>query len=226
MTPTTEEATMRPITVLCAALALAPATAIASAGGAPELLKSATRFAPLQPHVMYQASLFSPELQITAPDGNWQGAQFVSHGYAWVILPQRPPNRGGVAMISAPRSTQSAATTLHRLQTERADVPAVGITTRPAHAVTIGGFRGQQFDGTVTGRYGHTFVPFSSSSGGASSSAGDHLRLGNGKAFRIVVLNVRGKPVVFEIDADSATLDSSFLTQVTNLLALLRFPKG
>jgi hypothetical protein len=66
----------------------------------------------------------------------------------------------------------------------------------------------------------------SSASSSASSSAGDHLRLGNGKAFRIVVLNVRGRPVVFEIDADSPTLDSSFLAEVKNLLASLRFPKG
>ena len=48
-------------------------------------------------------------------------------------------------------------------------------------------FTGQQFDGVVTGKYGHTFVPFSGKSGGASGSSGDHDRLPQGSAFRIIV---------------------------------------
>src|SRR5436190_230509 len=104
---------MRSLIALCAALALAMATGVASGAGTPDLLKSATRFAPLQPHVPYQASLFSPQLYVTAPDANWRGSQFLSHGYDWIVLPQRPPNRGGVVVISGPHSTQSAAVTLH-----------------------------------------------------------------------------------------------------------------
>ena len=204
--------------------ALAVAAGAASAAGPPDLLKSQTRFSALKPGVTYQASLFAPPVQVTAPDFNWRGAQYVSHGYYWVILAQRPPARGGIVLISAPQSRQSAATTLHRLETERADIPAVGISVEPAVAVAIGGFGGEQFDGIVTGQYGHTFVPFSSLSSAASSSAGDHIRLPKGTAFRIIVLDVRGKVVVFEIDSDSG-LNDAFVARVTKVLALLRFPK-
>jgi hypothetical protein len=203
---------------------LAVAVGAASAAGPPDLLKSKTRFPALRPGVTYQASLFAPAIRVTAPDANWGGGQFVSQGYDWVVLAQRPPRRGGVVLVSAPQSTQSAATTLHRLETERADIPAVGISVEPAVPVTIDGFRGKQFDGTVTGQYGHTFVPFSGKSSGASSSAGDHIRLPKGTAFRIIVLDVRGKVVVFEIDSDTG-LDDAFVARVTKVLALLRFPK-
>ena len=139
----------------------------------------------------------------------------------WFFLGWR--DRGGMAVISAPGSSQSAVTTLHRLQTERADARAVGITTRPAVAVTIAGFQGQQFEGVVTGQYGHTFAPFSRSKGGSSASAGDHLRYAKNVAFRIVVLNVRSKPVVFLMDSNKPTLDPTFLAANGQLLKLLRF---
>lgn len=215
---------MRSTVGLCTVLALALTSGVASGSATPDLLHSATRLAPLTPAVTYQASLFAPQLRVTPRDATWQGAQFTSHGYDWVALVQRPPNAGGVVLVAAPGSRQSAATTLHRLETERADIPAVGISTQPAVPVTIAGFTGQQFDGVVTGQYGHTFVPFSGHSRGASSSAGDHLRIPEGKAFRIVVLNVRGSVVFVEIDENSPTLDSSFLGEVTDLLSVLRFP--
>src|SRR5919201_783314 len=67
----------------------------------------------------------------------------------------------GIVVVSAPSSAQSPATTLHLLETERADRAAVGIAVQPQVAVTIGGVRGWRFDGIATGQYGHTFVPFS-----------------------------------------------------------------
>jgi hypothetical protein len=204
--------------------------AVAVAGGGPaagsgalDLLKSSKRDAGLQPQVPYQASLFAPHVSITAPTAGWRGHQWLDHAYDWFSVSR--PN-GGIAVVSAPASAQSAATTLHLLETERADSAAVGVATQPQVTVTIGGFRGWRFDGVATGQYGHTFVPFSGHSRGARESAGDKRHYDHGKAFRIIVLDVRGKPVVFFLDSDAPTLDLNFTTFAAKLLALLRFPKA
>jgi hypothetical protein len=84
------------------------------------------------------------------------------------------------------------ATTVHRLQTERASGDRVGIKIATTVNVRIDGFAGKQFDGIVTGKYGHTFVPFSGASPGASSSVGDHNRFPYNDPFRIVVVAVHG----------------------------------
>jgi hypothetical protein len=196
-------------------------TARAIGGAPPELLHSATKQGALAQGVAYEASLFEPAVHVTATAAGWRGAQWVDNGYDWMLLVWR--DRGGIAAVSAPRSIQSAAATLHVLETERAAGPSVGFELEPAVALTIGGFPGQQFDGFVSGKYGHTFVPFSGRSKGASGSAGDHFRVPDGKAFRIVVLNVRAKTIVFELDSDSATLDPAFLAAATKMLKSLAF---
>jgi hypothetical protein len=49
--------------------------------------------------------------------------------------------------------------------------------------------------------------------------------LPKGTAFRIIVLDVRGKVVMFEIDSDSG-LNDAFVARVTKVLGSLRFPKA
>jgi hypothetical protein len=216
--------TSRLVALLTPVIVMATLTGSAAAGGPSDIPKGFEKFAALKPGV-YQASLFTPALRVTIPDTKWNGAQWVKGGDDTFDLAWRAHN-GGIGMISAPGSTQSAATTLHRLRTERADGPNVGMTVEPSVAVKIGGFSGQQFDGVVTGQFGHTFVPFSGKSGGASSSAGDHDRLPQGAAFRIIVLNVRGKVIFFEIDSDrTSTQDPDLLADAMKIIHSLKFPQ-
>jgi hypothetical protein len=210
-----------------AALALGASAAIGTSP--PDLLKSSTRDAALKPGLVYQASLFAPRVRITAPERGWRGSQFVSRSYDWLQQGWTSvdgTSGGSIRVVGAPASTRSAATTLHPLETERADSPLVGIDVEGTVAVTIAGFRGQQFEGTATGQYGHTFVPFSGHSRAAGKYAGDHVKYEHGKAFRIVVLEVRGKPVVFFLDSDAPTIDLNFTAAAAKLFALLRFPEA
>jgi hypothetical protein len=211
--------------VLLLMFALADSLGGGAVAGAPlDLPKSATKIFDLKPGVTYQASLFVPHVRMTIPAAGWQGSQHATSGYDWFFVGWR--DLGGMAVISAPATTQSAATTLHRLETERAQGTKVGIRIKHAAAVRIGGFGGQEFDGTVVGKFGHTFSPFSTSTGGASSSAGDHWRLPYSRSFRVIVLSVRGKPVVFIMDSGhTAQLNPAFRHATDQLLKLLRFPK-
>jgi hypothetical protein len=209
-------------------LALAAATAIAAARATatdpPDIAHSSNgHFEPLKAGTTYQATSFAPSIRVMPAGAGWTGAQYTSHGYDWIVLTWH--NGGCVCMISAASSTQTLARTVQRLRTERTTGP-VGITTGPVVAVTIAGFPGKQFDGTVTGQFGHTFVPFSGASSGASSSAGDHDRLPRNTAFRIIVLNVRGKQIFFELDHGEKTgqFDPGFLSAATQLLHTLKFP--
>jgi hypothetical protein len=58
-----------------------------------------------------------------------------------------------------------------------------------------------QFDGTVPGTYGHTFV----------------------YAFRLFVLDVHGKVVFVEIDSDAPAQDPALLGDAMKILRSLRF---
>jgi hypothetical protein len=207
-----------PVVVLTTAACLA---GLATAAGSADLPQGFEKFAPLRPGV-YKASLFTPHATMTIPSTRWNGAQWVKRGADVIALSWRAHN-GGIAMISAPASTQSAATTLQRLRSERATGPNVGVDLEPTVAVTIGGFRGTQFDGTVTGKYGHTFVPFSGKSSGASNSFGDHDRVPDGDAFRIIVLDIRGKVIFFEIGSDAANQDPVMLAEAMKFIRSLRF---
>lgn len=215
--------------MLRAILILAVAATAITAGRAtatdpPDIVRSSNgQFGPLRAGTTYQATLFAPSIRVVPAGAGWTGAQYTRHGYDWIVLTWH--NGGCVCMISAPSSTQTFAHTVQRLRTERT-TGQVGITTGPVVALTIASFAGEQFDGTVTGQYGHTFVPFSGKSSGASSSAGDHDRLPRNTAFRIIVLNVRGKPIFFELDHGDkqGRFDPGFLSAATQLLRALKFP--
>jgi hypothetical protein len=192
--------------------------AAAVAGVRADLPKGPASFAPLKPGV-YQPSLFVPPVRLSVPDTNWRGAQWVTGGHRIVVLSWKAHN-GGWEMHSTPGSTETAAALAHRLRTERAGGASVGISTRPAVAITVGGFHGWQFDGNVIGRYGHTFVPFQGVNGGKPDN-GD--RLAHGVAFRIIVLQV-GKNVIFvEIDSDAATQDAAMVGESMKMIRSLKF---
>jgi hypothetical protein len=215
---------MRRAVVLVAVAATTIAAGRATATSPPDIARSSNgHFEPLKAGTTYQATLFAPSTRVVPPGAGWAGAQHRSHGYDWIVLTWH--DAGCVCMISAPASTQTFARTVQRLRTERTTGP-VGMTVGPVVAVTIAGFPGKQFDGTVTGQYGHTFVPFSGASSGASSSAGDHDRLPRNTAFRIIVLNVRGKQIFFELDHGEkrGRFDPGFLAVATQLVRALKFP--
>jgi hypothetical protein len=208
----------------CLALAVG-ASCAALAAVTVELPKGVEKFEPLKAGP-YQATLFSPAAQLTIPDAQWNGAQWVKGGIHAIVLPRSlKVDVGGLLIFSAPASTLSASKVLQRLRTERASGPNVGMTVKPTIAVNIAGYTGQQFDGLVTGTYGHTFVPFSGKSGDASISAGDHDRLPRNTAFRIIVLDVGGKVLFFEIDSGGkvATQSPALLADATKIIRSLKF---
>jgi hypothetical protein len=215
---------VRRAVLLVAAGVTAFAAGGATASNPPDLVHSSNgHFEPLSAGTTYQATSFAPSIRLVPSGAGWTGAQYTSHGYHWIVLTWH--NSGCVCMVSAPGSTQTFARTVQRLRTERATGP-VGMTIGPVVAVTIAGLPGKQFDGIVTGQFGHTFVPFSGSSSGASSSAGDHDRLPRYTAFRIIVLNVRGKLIFFELDHGDkkGRFDPGFLTAATKIVRTLKFP--
>src|SRR5919201_516293 len=115
---------MKSLLTLLSLFSLAAGAGLASGGTPPDLLKSSTRDTALTPGVAYQASLFAPPVRITAPQPGWRGKQWIDHAYNWLNVSRQD---GGIAVVSAPNSSQSAATTLRLLKTERADSDAVGI---------------------------------------------------------------------------------------------------
>jgi hypothetical protein len=204
-----------------AALAVPALVEVAFASPTRELARSATKSAPLAAHVTYAASEFAPRVAITPPEAGWGGRQYVSHGYDWVVVDRRT---GGVGMVSAPASHQSAQTTLQLLETTRADTAAVGIRITSRGVTTVAGRRSHEFSGVATGTFGHSFTPFSGQSAGNGEARGDRVHYDHGKAFRIVVADVHGHAVVFFIDSDAAALDPTFSAAADRLLAALRFP--
>jgi hypothetical protein len=208
----------RLVVLALAGLALSGAASAAYAGTLLDLPKGFEKFAPLKPGV-YQPTLFSPSARFTVPDGRWRGVQWVKDGHDVVALSWKAHN-GGWEMHSTPGSTESPSATLHRLETERAAGTNVGIHLNPAVAVTIGGFHGWQFDGTVIGKYGHTWVPFEGVNGGKPDN-GD--RLAHNTAFRIIVLDVHGSVVFFEIDNDSPTQEPVAFAASMKMIHSLRF---
>jgi hypothetical protein len=203
--------------VATAVLALSGAAAAVS-GTLLDLPKGFLKFASLKAGV-YQPSLFSPHARFTVPDGRWNGAQWVKQGHEIVVLAWKAHN-GGWEMASTPGSTESAAHTLHRLETERASGTSVGIQINPAVAASIGGFHGWQFDGTVIGRFGHTWVPFEGVNGGKPDNFD---RIAHGVAFRVIVLDVRGRVVFFEIDSDSPSQEPLAFAASMKMIHSLRF---
>jgi hypothetical protein len=197
----------------------------AAASSPHDVLKSANHLMPLAVGTTYRPSLFSPSMIITPSSAYWTAAQFVNKGYPTLALVHADGSSpGGMVVLAAPSPGPTASQTLRLLRTERAAGTMVGISTSATVRVTVGGLLGWQFDGTVVGQYGHTFVPFSGHSRAASESIGDHVRLPRNDAFRIIVLPVRGRTVVFIIDSDASQIDLNFQADALKLLSLLRFP--
>lgn len=202
-----------------------------TSGNPPELLVSnfntrAGKWAPLKARTTYQASAFPIALHLTPRDETWAGAQWKksSHGkpaFGWVAVGQGPVNAplGLIELETAFGPTPPVAAILARLRSAGSGA-TFGKTTR----VALAGFRGWQIDGTVFSRFGHVFVPFSPTTGGASPP--DHYRLDKGEAFRVIVVDVRGKRVVlfFENFALPAEQFPAFLTSANRLLKTLKFP--
>jgi hypothetical protein len=155
------------------------------------------------------------------------GGQHEQNGFHWLQLNYRgndPARGGGMNIVSAPASRQSAATIVQVLRTERASSPSVVIKAGRVVDVTLHGVAAKQFDGIVIGPAGHTFVAFSGKSSGASEAAGDHFKLLHNDLFRIIVTTIRGTPVVFFLDAGGAPkLNTEFLAESVRLVDAMKF---
>lgn len=206
-----------------------------AAGNPPELLTSAKTLAALKAGVAYQASSFPLPLRLSAPDASWVGAQnrTASHGrpaFGWVVVGHPPlaSPRGLIAIESAFGATGSVATTIADLRYGRSSLPQThlgGVEFGAPTAVKVAGYAGQQFDGQVWGKFGHTFLPFSPHVRGPASPAdANHLRAG--EAFRFVVLDVRGKTVVLGLESFGLPAEQfpTFLVTASRLLKSLSFP--
>jgi len=181
----------------------------------------------LKAGAIYEAGDFPIPLRFTAPDGGWGGTQWTttSHGkpvFGWAAIAKgsgAQVPRGMVEIETAFGATPSTPAILARLRSAGG-----GATFGSTKRITLAGFPGWQIDGNVFGRFGHVFVPFSTRTGGASPP--DSSRLEPGEAFRLVVLDVRGKRVVlmFASAALPAEQFPTFLAEAATLLKSLRFP--
>jgi hypothetical protein len=118
------------------------------------------------------------------------------------------------------------AATIARLQRGGSHPPASkvgGITFHATSAVKLSGYSGRQFDGNVWGIFGHTFVPFSATTRGASPA--DSYHLDKGELFRLVALNVRGKTVVLLYDNIALPVERfpAFIASANRLLRSVTF---
>jgi hypothetical protein len=224
------------LAALVAGLSSLAASAAATTSKLPELpmselLTPAGRLTTLHSGVTYQASQFPLALRVTSPDGSWSGAQWKSHSdrygggppfYGWAALGQGSTSnipRGLILIMTAYVRTPSVAAMVAGLRTRGA-----GATYEATSPVKLAGFSGIQFDGQVVGPR-HTFVPFSPRSHGAKYYP-DAYYMNQGEAFRIIVLNVRGKTVVVFTDSVALPTDQfpAFLTRANQILKSLRFP--
>ena len=187
---------------------------------------------PLRVGATYQASQLPLAMRMSPPGGGWTGAQWKSARlgfrgggapfFGWVAV-----GRGGtqygvspyglIVIMSAYARTPSAAATVASLRKR-----GHGVTLRATSTAKVGGFSGIQFDGQVVGR-SHVFVPFSPS---PVNHFQDAYFLDQGEAFRIIVLNVRGKTVVVFLESAGLPAQQfpAFLTKANQLLETLRFP--
>jgi len=206
-----------------------------AAGDAKELAVSnlftrAGFLTPLKPAVVYGASTFPIPLRVTAPDASWAGSQWrtTSRGkpaFSWAAVghgataPSGVPLRGVVTIVTPYGPSPSVAETVARLQ-----IGGSGADYGKPTRVRLAGYAGTQLDGTVWGKWGHVFIPFSPVTNGASPP--DHLSLPRGETFRAIVLNVRGRTVLlFVLKADlPQDRFPGFLADAGRLLKTLAFP--
>ncbi|HEX9549415.1 MAG TPA: hypothetical protein VF942_18885 [Acidimicrobiales bacterium] len=222
------------LAVLVASLSSVAASVAATTSKLPELpvsdlLTPAGKLTGLHSGVTYQASEFPVALRMTAPDASWSGAQWKSQSdrygggppfYGWASVGQGSFGlpRGLLLIMTAYARTPSVASTVAGLRTR-----GVGATYQATSPVKLAGFSGLEFDGQVVATR-HTFVPFSPRSHGAKYFP-DAYFMNQGEAFRIIVLNVRGKTVVVFLDSVlSADQFPAFLIKADRILKSLRFP--
>ena len=215
-----------------AGLAAAALTAVATAAGATPIDLSVSNLntragvtTKLNAGVTYQASGFPIALKITPPDASWGGTQWKtsSHGkpaFGWAAFTHGPvnqPPKGVLEIETAYGPTPTAAVILGRLRTAGG-----GATFGPTVRVSLAGHPGWQIDGHIFGRFGHYFVPFTPKTGGATPP--DGYNLSPGEAFRLVVLDVKGRRVVLFFDSAVLPADQfpTFLAAVRKLIISLR----
>jgi hypothetical protein len=201
------------------------------------LLSGPGRVTPLHAGVTYQASLFPIPVRLT-PAAGWSGAQWKSTSayfsdtggppyFGWVALAGGSPRaipQGLVTILTAYARTPSVAATADLLRTR-----GRGASYEPAAPVKIAGYSGVQFDGKITGaknaeHVGHIFVPFSPPSSAAKYYPDEYPVYGD--AFRVLVLDVRGKTVVAIVENVALPVGQfpAFLAKADRLLQSLRFP--
>lgn len=177
---------------------------------------------------VYRAGSFPLGLQLTAPDGTWAGSQWTTSSkgkrtFAWVAT-----GHGGTTSTSAPRGLVMIVTAIGATPSVSATVARIrtgggGITFDTPSPARIAGYSGTQFDGSVFGIFGHTFVPFTPKTHGAGPS--DAWHIDKGEAFRFTVISVRGKTVVVFEESFGLTAKQfpDFLPGASRVLASLRF---
>jgi hypothetical protein len=227
---------VRRLTFLLSVVAGVGVAASAVAAGLPQDLAVSDLFTgpghmtKLAAGTTYQASEFPIALRVTPPDASWAGAEWKSARinkppfYGWAAVGHGGTNpkvgpRGIVFVMTSYTGTPSVAATVAGLRTRGA-----GATYQATSPIKLAGFSGVQFDGNVVGKR-HLFVPFSPPTNSARYFP-DAIEAEKGEAFRLMVLNVRGKTVVVYIDSYLLPADQfpTFLTQADGILKTLQFP--
>ena len=220
---------MRTLILVVAALAVAGVAAAAP----PELATSnlntpAGRMSALAAKTVYQASSFPLGLRLAAPDGTWAGSQWTTSSrgkktFAWVAV-----GHGGTSATSAPQGVITIVTAIGPTPSVAATVARIhqggsGVTFSKPSAARVAGYSGTRFDGNVWGIFGHSFVPFTPKTHGASPS--DSWHTDKDEAFRFIVLDVKGTTVVVFEESFGLAPDQfpGFLTGANRMLASLKF---
>jgi hypothetical protein len=184
---------------------------------------------PLTASTTYAAGLFPLALRLTTPGGSWLGGQGQSFQtqaqppvFGWIELLSSPAGRprGAIFAVTAYGRTPSVAATVNGLRSRGA-----GAAYKPATSVRLAGFSGTEFDGTVVGE-SHVFVPFSPPAHVATFYP-DAFKLDRGEVFRVVVLDVEGKTVVFFVENAALPGEQfpAFLNSANRILGSLRLAK-
>jgi hypothetical protein len=231
---------MRRPTILLVVLLFCAGVVGAAGGGTPVrdipqsyLFTAGGGLTPMKAGTTYGASLFPIPIRVT-PSGGWAAAQWKSGrtyfrggpppNYGWVHIGHGTGvPRGLISIMTAYTHTPSVAATVNVLRTR-----GHGASYEATVPVTVAGFAGSQFDGSIVGaknfdHIGHYFIPFSPKSTAAKYYPDEYGVYGD--AFRVIVLDVRQRTVVIYIEdpADSTSLPG-FLKQADTILRSLMFP--
>ena len=183
----------------------------------------------LTARTVYQASSFPLGLRLSVPDATWTGAQWTtsSHGkkaFAFVDVGHGgtsstgPPPQGMVTILTSLGPTPWVSATVARIHQGGS-----GITFKATSAAKVAGYSGVQFDGNVWGQFGHSFVPFTPTTHGASPA--DSWHIDKDEAFRFIVLGVKRKTVVVFEESWGLPAEQfpAFENEANRVLASLKF---